>query len=92
MGCLKREIMEELGVDVKKDSLNFLGKFECVAAGKKDTIIEEDIYIGEVNGEIKPQQEIVELLWVGKNDDKSELSSIIKYHLLPELVEKGYIK
>jgi 8-oxo-dGTP diphosphatase len=89
--CLKREIKEELGADVVEGSLKFVGKFECVAAGKKDTIIEEDLYLGEVEGEIKPQGEIDELIWVGKDDDRSKLSSIIKYHLLPILIERGYI-
>lgn len=90
--CLKREVKEELGVEVDAKSLKFLGNFEDIAAGKKDTIIEEDVYIGEIIGEPKPRSEIQKIIWFGKNDDEKILSPIIRNKILPALIEKGYLK
>jgi 8-oxo-dGTP diphosphatase len=90
--CLKREIREELDVDINMKSLKFLGNFADVAAGKKDTIIEQDVYVGEIIGEPKPCSEIQKIIWFSKNDDRRILSPIIRNKILPALIEKGYLK
>lgn len=88
---IKREIKEELNVDVDLNSLEFFGNFRDSAAGEKNTIIEEDVYIGNLTGQPKPKAEIEKIIWFDKNDDWGLLSPIIK-KILPTLIEKGYIK
>jgi 8-oxo-dGTP pyrophosphatase MutT (NUDIX family) len=89
---LKREMMEELGTEIDTNSLKYIGKFEDIAAGKKDTKINIQLFLGEVVGEMKPANEIKELIWFGKNDDWNTLSPMLKNKILPTLIEKGYIK
>lgn len=82
---LKKEIREELSAELDVQSLKFFGRFKAVAAGKKDTLIEEDVYLGEVIGEIKPKEEIKSAVWFGKNDDKknSFIFDQRPYHSIP---------
>ena len=91
--CLKREIKEELGsnaiLDVK--SLRYLGNFMDLAAGRENTLVEIELYLGKVNGHIQPSSEIKELIWFSTIDKKNVLSRIIKNKILPELIIRGYL-
>lgn len=90
--CIKREIKEELGVKVNLSSLEFLGNFSDIAAGKENTTIEQDVYLGKLIGKPKPKGEIEKVVWFSKNDDWNLLSPIIRNKILPALIKKGYIK
>lgn len=89
--CLLREIKEELGVKVSLNSLKFLGNFKCVTPDGKN-IIEEDVYLGKIKGKIKPQSEIAEVEWIDSNCDKNKLSPLLRFHILPKLIEEGFVK
>lgn len=89
---LSREISEELNAELVTNSLLYFGKFEDVAAGKKDTIIEMEVYLGKVEGQIRPSHEIKKVVWFNPNDDWELLSAIVKNKILPALMKKGYIK
>jgi 8-oxo-dGTP diphosphatase len=88
---LRREIGEELGPDavLVETSLEWLGHFEDNAAGRVNTRIAMDVYIGDVTGALTPSSEIAELVWFGREDDPQTLSAIVRNHVLPALVEKG---
>jgi len=75
---LEREILEELGVKIEKDSLRYFGTFEDVAATDPNARVRIKLYVGEVIGEFKPSNEIKEIAWVGSSDDWSKLSLIGK--------------
>jgi 8-oxo-dGTP diphosphatase len=90
--CLEREIQEELGVKIKKDTLKYVGKFSGPAYGKKDTELEFDMYAGEVEGELKPQGEIVSLHWFDKRTDWDKVTEIGRYKLIPGLIQKNILK
>ena len=93
ISCLKREITEELGSKAVLDinSLMYLGNFVNSAAGRKNTLVEIELYLGKVNGHIKSSSEIKELIWFSAIGKKDVLSPIIKNNILPELINKGYL-
>lgn len=91
-GCLVREIKEELGCDLKKESLEFFGEFEDVAANEPNTIVNIKLYKGEISGEPQRNSEIEEIKWFGKEDDKEILSAIIKNKIYPAVLDAGLLK
>jgi ADP-ribose pyrophosphatase YjhB (NUDIX family) len=90
---LRREIREELGpeADIVEESLRWLGHFEDAAAGKVDTVIEMDVYLGEVSGELIASAEIASLVWFGRDDDPERLSAVVRNGVWPALLERGLV-
>src|SRR5260370_30801093 len=68
---LDREIKEELGPNamLDPDSLNYLGTFEDLAAGRKDVLVRIELYQSEVSGELVPSSEIKEIILFSPSDD-----------------------
>ncbi|NIO20420.1 MAG: NUDIX domain-containing protein [Candidatus Aenigmarchaeota archaeon] len=90
--CLEREIKEELNVDVKKDSLEYLGIFEDVAMNEANTIIQIKLYKAELESEPSKTSEVEDMFWFGKDDDFEKLGPIDKNKIIPALINKGLIK
>jgi 8-oxo-dGTP pyrophosphatase MutT (NUDIX family) len=90
---LVREVFEELGPDaiLEIDTLEYLGNFEDLAAGRPGRTVEIELYAGSINGDIVPSSEIKEIHWFSKDDDHSRLSVIIRNKILPFLIENKYI-
>jgi len=89
--CLVREIQEEHGVELSRDSIKHFGDFEDLAANEPDTIIAMKVYLGRIYGEPKISSEIDEQRWFGRGDDAKILSPIIKNKILPALIKKKII-
>ena len=89
--CLAREMVEEHGVGVIRDSVKYLGRFDDRASNEPDSIISMELYTGEIRGEPKPGAEIEEQRWVGRHDDPGILSPIIRNKILPALIENDLI-
>lgn len=89
--CLVREIKEEHDCEADVSSIKFLGDFEDIAANEPDTIISMKVYLGEIKGEPNVNSEIEEQRWFGRNDDVRVLSPIIRYKILPILLDKELI-
>jgi len=86
---LKREIMEELSVELHENTIKFIGIYEDVAANDPDSIVQIKLYTGEIMGQIKINNEIEEMRWFNPNiDDHSILSVIIKNKILPSIISK----
>jgi len=90
--CLSREIKEELNVNVKKDSLEYLGIFEDVAMNEPNTIIQIKLYRAELESEPSKTSEVKGMFWFGKNDDFEKLGPVDKNKIIPALINKGLIK
>jgi ADP-ribose pyrophosphatase YjhB (NUDIX family) len=90
---IRREVREELGgvSQVRAGSLELLGRFEDAAAGRSNTIIEMEVWLGELDGEPSPSSEIRELVWFGGDDDPTKLSAIVRNHVWPALQAKGLV-
>ncbi len=89
--CLARELLEEHKVELNKESINFFGEFEDIAANEPETIISMKVYSGAISGEPEASSEIEEQRWFGKDDDPAILSPIIRNKILPALIQKEII-
>lgn len=91
IGCLKREVKEEINCDLDESSIKFLTEFEDEAHGKEDSLVNIKMYEGKLIGEPKPGSEVVEIGWFDSNSDKKHLSTIAQRTIFPWLKEHGYI-
>ncbi len=62
--ALSREISEELGCGVDRESILPLGIFDAVAANEPGFRVKANLYRAEVTGDISPSREIDEAIWV----------------------------
>ncbi|MCI8547936.1 MAG: NUDIX domain-containing protein [Bacilli bacterium] len=85
---LKRELKEELNVELIK--ADFIGGYDDIAVFS-DKKIHVQTYLVEISGEITPQNEIKEALWIDKNykEDGIKVGSILGKYVIPELVKRG---
>lgn len=74
--CLLREVKEELDVDIDQESLEFLEEFDGPAHGKENTLLNIRLYKGDLIGEPKPSQEIVEYQYFDTSIDPKHLSEM----------------
>jgi len=89
--CLKREIREELDSNFDEDKIEYIDTYEDVAAGAEDRKVIIKLYKGELLENPKPSSEIIKLIWLGKNDDLSNVSPAIKNKIIPDLAERKII-
>ena len=84
VAALTREIVEELGCRVIENSAQALGVFDCVAANEPGFQVRAAVYAVDVEGAIKPQAEIDQVVWV---DPKAlpdlPFAPLTRDHVLP---------
>ncbi|NQX67613.1 NUDIX domain-containing protein [Paenibacillus alba] len=62
---LIREIEEELSVQIKPETIAYVGTFEAQADGKSEgTFVKMTCYTADFAGELRPASEIAELVWL----------------------------
>lgn len=85
---LKRELYEELTVDLK--SAEFIGGYDDIAVFS-DQPIHVQAYIANIDGEIKCNNEIKEAIWIDRNykEQGIKVGSILGDHVIPKLIERG---
>jgi len=64
IAALAREIDEELGCGLVRDSICSLGEFEAVSANEPGWRVRASLYGIDVTGDISPKAEIDEVLWI----------------------------
>jgi 8-oxo-dGTP diphosphatase len=64
IAALSRELVEELGCCVDQRTARPLGTFECQAANEPGFQVHAAVYAVDVEGAIRPQAEIDEMVWV----------------------------
>ena len=63
--ALIREIKEELSVDLRPETLTYLGQFEAQAHGQQaGTLVRMTCYTADFEGVMAPAAEIAELAWL----------------------------
>jgi len=88
--ALVRELYEELGLQVMKDDLQFLGRHSALAVNEKDTMVEASIYkvCVEHGVLVSPKSEIDEIIWLTKHTfQKFKLAHLLKEFTLPRWLE-----
>jgi 8-oxo-dGTP diphosphatase len=79
---LARELFEELGCALQE--AEFLGTFSAPAANEPSRIVEAQLYLAEIAGEVKPGAEIEEIVWVEQNQTANlQLAPLTRDHVLP---------
>lgn len=88
---LKREIREELSVEIKEESVKYYGTFEAQAHGKAEGIlVRMTCYIAEWDGEIAPSAEIQEIRWLSYSD--INIVSPVDKLIFEDLKSKNYLE
>ena len=88
--CLHREIKEEAGVEIIHGSLKFLHEFEAPAYGRENTLVNIQLYEGELKEEPVPSSEVVEIQYFDSTVDEKHLTAIT-VDIFAWLKEKDYI-
>ena len=85
--ALKRELYEELKINVDISHLKDLNTFYAPAHGIKDKYLQMDVlFVNKWSGKIIPSSEVEEVLWIISNlPPNIELGSIFKDDILPIL-------
>ncbi len=88
--CLKREIREELNVEIIEDSIRYFDTFQAPADGKEaDTLVKMTCYFADYSGTPEAASEIDSFEWINYNDiDKT--SAVVKL-ILEKLKELDLI-
>jgi 8-oxo-dGTP pyrophosphatase MutT (NUDIX family) len=66
---LTREILEELNVHIKQDTIKYIGTFKAQSDGAKEgVLVRMTCYKAEYDGVLKPKSEIEEIKWLNYKD------------------------
>lgn len=91
--CLTNEVEEELSCKVDVASLEFVGEYIDVAAGRPGRDVSIQLYSGRLIGEPQPSTEVQYLHWIGAEDAKSNrVSPIVRNKIIPDLIQRGILK
>ena len=84
MTALAREITEELGCRMVRDSIQPLGEFDAVAANEPGWRVHACLYGIDVTGDIVPNREIAEMIWIDPVAPPDiPLAPLTRDHVLP---------
>jgi 8-oxo-dGTP diphosphatase len=84
MTALAREIAEELGCCMVRDSIQPLGEFDAVAANEPGWWVHACLYGIDVTGDIVPNREIDEMIWIDPVAPPDiPLAPLTRDHVLP---------
>lgn len=86
---LNREVREELGCGIRLP-LDWLGVFQGPAADRPGVTVTVRVYVGELDGEPRPNAEITGMRWIALSYRGDDLAPSLRRHILPELAEGTY--
>lgn len=64
VAALRRELREELALDIGTGEPRYMGRFTAPAAHEADATVVAEVYLLHHAGEVAPQAEIEEVRWV----------------------------
>ncbi len=89
--CLKREILEELNVDILENTVKFFGKFEAQADGHASGIrVQMLCYFADFSGTLTASSEIESFEWIKYKD--RDRTSAVDMLILDKLKEENLIQ
>lgn len=84
--ALLRELDEELQVNIDPSNLELLGAFHAIAAGHENMTLKMDVYlIKNFQGELLPNNEIEEIMWINTQTTGVPIGSIFEHDVMPML-------
>lgn len=89
--ALSRELMEELGLDIRPPELASLGRFTARAANEADTVVDCEVFDAPtVAHDVSPLAEIEELTWLDPaSPGDIDLAPLSRDLLLPLLARRN---
>jgi 8-oxo-dGTP pyrophosphatase MutT (NUDIX family) len=88
---LVREIIEELDVRIKNDTIKYVGTFKAQSDGAKEgVLVKMTCYNAKYDGILKPKNEIEEIKWLNYKD--INIISEVDKKIFGFLKEKGELK
>ncbi len=85
LATLARELCEELGCELLRESARLLCHCRAPAANEPDHVVEAAVYAVEVRGAILAQAEIAELRWIDPAAPDAPVARLSREHILPLL-------
>ena len=89
--CLKRELKEEIGVNLVKSK--FFGEYPGKSFYQPERTYNQHVYLAEIEGKIVPNAEIESYLWFSKEDFLSKKYPMItndEEKVIPDLIKKKF--
>ena len=84
IAALARELAEELGCCLVRDTIEALGEFDAVAANEPGRRVHASLYEVDVSGEFTPNREIDAMIWVDPAIPSDlHLAPLTRDHILP---------
>jgi DNA polymerase III epsilon subunit-like protein/8-oxo-dGTP pyrophosphatase MutT (NUDIX family) len=80
---LRRELREELGLELDPENAEYLGVFRAEAANEPDTLVSAAVFALVTDQELAPQAEIDELRWIDSPEVDFPLAPLSSEQLLP---------
>lgn len=93
--CLKREVKEELGVEIVGHPEHYLSTPITDVEGDPKRKIVIHVYKVHTKGDLKPSSEIKEMHWLSKKDydcSKFNLAHQITEYIIPKLIKDGLLR
>ncbi|MBL4838599.1 MAG: NUDIX domain-containing protein [Kordiimonadaceae bacterium] len=88
--ALYRELQEELGISIKEDNAEYLGRYIAPAANEEGFMVDAEMFQLEVTDEVFPAAEIVELAWITLAQPPSiKLAPLTRDAILPLARERS---
>lgn len=88
LDALRRELKEELDIDLGAEAPDYLGAFSAPAANEEGLIVEAEIFLLRLSQPVRPAAELEEIRWIDPNAiPPMSLAPLTRDHLLPSLVK-----
>jgi len=86
------EIKEELNSGVDLDSIEFIGEYEDIAAGRPNQTVNIRLYSCALLDEPESSTEIESIHWIDSTyKHNSQVSPIIRNKIIPDLIKRGLL-
>ena len=84
LDALRRELREEIGLELDPDRTEYLGSYRADAANEPDTVIRAEVFAMLIDAEVIATGEIEEILWIETaNPPGVELAPLTRDTVLP---------
>jgi 8-oxo-dGTP diphosphatase len=82
--ALERELTEEIGCGMERESCRALGSFSAPAANEPGWTVEAELFAVTLTGEVRPSAEIVEAVWIDPEvEPHFRIAPLTRDHALP---------
>ena len=87
LDALRRELKEELGIDLGPETPAYLGRFSAPAANEEGRMVEADMFLLRLCQAVRPAAELEEIRWIDPAAIPAmSLAPLTRDHLLPLII------